>query len=105
MPTEPLSWKPDSICLHPSTLDVRAIATAVYSRTCRTAFDAPGFCVVNVGITIGSVVFRQLMVDLKREMATTKGAKLTKMVFDDQPHSVIGSAIGVQGIHEAQLLT
>lgn len=33
------------------------------------SFDAPGFCVLNVGQGIDSVAFRRLMVDLKREMA------------------------------------
>ncbi|MEZ5942135.1 MAG: hypothetical protein R3C18_12150 [Planctomycetaceae bacterium] len=64
------SWNPDSICLRPSALDVSFIARVVYQRTCRTGFDMPGFCVVNVGDAICSVAFRQLMTDIKREMAT-----------------------------------
>lgn len=68
MTTDILTWKPDSICLRPSTLDVRGIALQVYNRTCRTNFDAPGFCLVNIGDSIGSVAFRQLMVSVKREM-------------------------------------
>jgi len=47
--------KPDSICLQPPTLDVKRIALDVYNRTCRTNFDEPGFCVVNVGNSIDSV--------------------------------------------------
>lgn len=69
MPTETLTWKPDLICLRPSELDVHSIAIDIYNRTCRTNFDAPGFCLVNVGDSIGSVAFRQLMVDVTREMA------------------------------------
>ncbi len=69
MQTTNVVWNTDSICLHPGTLDVRAIATDVYERTCRTNFDAPGFCVLSVGTVMDSVAFRQLMVDIMREMA------------------------------------
>ncbi len=55
--------------MRPSTVDVQAIAADIYARTCRTDFDAPGFCAVNVGDSLDSVAFRQLMVDLKRAMA------------------------------------
>jgi len=55
--------------MRPTTLDALAIAVEVYPRTCRTNFDAPGFCVVNVGDAIGSVPFRRLMDDIKRDMA------------------------------------
>ena len=68
MTTDTLNWNRDSICLRPSTLDAHDIALGVYNLTCRTDFDAPGFCLVNVGGSIGSVAFRQLMVDFKREM-------------------------------------
>jgi hypothetical protein len=63
------TWKPESICLHPSMLDVHRIAVDVYERTCRTAFDAPGFCVVDIGDSIDTISFRQLMVDIKRELS------------------------------------
>jgi hypothetical protein len=48
---------------------VESVATDLYDRTCRTNFDAPGFCVLNAGRAIDSTAFRQLMVDLKRMMA------------------------------------
>ena len=63
------SWPHDSVCLRPSKLDVTTLATDLYNRTCRTDFDSPGFCVLNVGTAIESVSFRQLMVDLKLAMA------------------------------------
>ena len=69
MNSEPKTWPRSSICLRPVSLDVRSIAAEIYRRTCRVNFDAPGFCVLNVGHEIDSVAFRQLMVDLKREMA------------------------------------
>jgi hypothetical protein len=75
MTTDLPAWSPDSICLRPSTLDVCGIALDVYNRTCRTNFDAPGFCLVNVGNDIGSVSFRQLMVDIKREMASIHASR------------------------------
>jgi len=63
-------FNPDMICLRPLSLDVHAIAADAYHRTCRTGFDLPGFCVVDVGDSIDSVAFRQLMVDIKREMSS-----------------------------------
>lgn len=72
---ETIRWNPESICLRRDTLDVREIAAEVYSRTCRTDFEAPGFCVVNVGRSLGSVAFRQLMVDIKTAMAALHEAQ------------------------------
>lgn len=62
-------WPRDAICSEPAPLDVRAIAAGIYHKACRTDFDAPGFCVVNVGRSIDSVAFRRLMVEVKGEMA------------------------------------
>ncbi|MCA9062416.1 MAG: hypothetical protein KDA96_05140 [Planctomycetaceae bacterium] len=91
MPSATIRWTPDSICLRPATLDVRGIAGDVYHRTCRTTFDAPGFCLVDVGDALDSVSFRQLMVDIKREMSaihlSTTGQKLVYLSaarFDQQ---------------------
>jgi hypothetical protein len=70
MSADVLTWPLEAICLAPSTLDVPAIAVDLYDRTCRTGFDAPGFCLVNVADAMDSVTFRQLMVDLKTAMAT-----------------------------------
>lgn len=75
MNAEIFTWPRDSICLCPELLDVQSVAASIYERTCRTDFDAPGFCAVNVGHSIGSVPFRQLMVDLKRAMAAIHESK------------------------------
>lgn len=69
MISDSLTWPDEAVCIRPTTLDVPTIAEGIYDRTCRTDFDAPGFCVVNVGTAIGSVEFRRLMVDLVRAMA------------------------------------
>ena len=89
--TTETTWNPDSICLRPPTLDVVAIAREVYDRTCRTTFDAPGFCLVDVGDSIGSVAFRHLMTDIKREMAAVHVSRtnqtliyLSALRFDQQ---------------------
>ncbi len=86
-----ITWPRNSICLCPPSLDVRSIAADIYARTCRTDFDAPGFCVLRAGQNIDSVTCRQLMVDLKREMsaiheATTGNALayLSAARFDQQ---------------------
>jgi hypothetical protein len=61
--------------MRPSSLDVQAIAWDIYNRTCRTDFDAPGFCAVNAGNSIRSVAFRHLMVGIKRAMAAIHESK------------------------------
>jgi len=82
MTTDTLTWNRDLICLRPSTLDAHDIALDVYNLTCRTNFDAPGFCIVNVGAAIGSVAFRKLMVDIKREMtAIHKSTSSDSLVY------------------------
>lgn len=63
-------WQSEEICLRPAHVDVAALAADVYRLVCRTGFDAPGFCVISVGDKIGSVEFRTLMAQLKRELAT-----------------------------------
>jgi len=72
--------------MRPSSLDVRSIAGDIYRRTCRVNFDAPGFCVLNVGQKMDSVAFRRVMVDLKREMAaihkSTSGNTLAYLSAD-----------------------
>jgi hypothetical protein len=55
--------------MRPRTLDVPTLAADVYQRTCRTDFDAPGFCVLNLGNSLDSVACRKLMVELQRAMA------------------------------------
>ena len=69
MNNKQISWPNDSVCIRVSSLDVKSVAAAIYYRTCRVNFAVPGFCILNVGHNIGSVAFRQFMVDLKREMA------------------------------------
>jgi hypothetical protein len=69
MNAEPLAWPPEAICLRPQSVDVDLLAVDLYDRTCRTDFDAPGFCLLNAGRSIDSIACRQLMVDLKRTMS------------------------------------
>ncbi|MEQ6918174.1 hypothetical protein [Halomonas aquatica] len=87
----PLTWSRDEICLCPASRDPRSIAADLYRRTCRINFDEPGFCVLDLGRNIDSFAFRQVMVDLKREMAaiheSTTGnslAYLSAARFDQQ---------------------
>lgn len=69
MTTSTNPWPRDLICLAPDALDPSAIASDVDSRVCRTDFSMPGFCIVNAGTSIDSTTFRQLMVDIKIEIA------------------------------------
>lgn len=75
MTAEAVIWPPETICLHPSSLDAKPLAAFIYNRTCRTDFDSPGFCLVNAGHDVDSVKLRQLMVDIKREMAVIHEVK------------------------------
>lgn len=70
MNAETANWRADSVCLQPTTFDAQLMARAIYDRTCRTDFSSPGFCVANLGQSIGSVAFRTLMVEIKCHMAT-----------------------------------
>jgi len=64
-----MNWTADQVCLQmPSSTQV--LAAALYERTCRTGFDAPGFATVNLGKNLTSSEFRNLMVELKAAMAT-----------------------------------
>lgn len=63
-----LCWPADSLCLHSSPGDVSQIARDVWQRTCRTDFDEPGFCVVNLTGDVDSHSLRRAMVELKRAM-------------------------------------
>ena len=69
------TWDLASVCLRPTTLEVRSIAGDIYKRTCRTTFDEPGFCVVNLGDSLNSIAFRQIMVDLKDELAAIHASR------------------------------
>ncbi len=62
-------WTRDQVYLVPTTVNPTEIAAQIYSRVCRTDFTEPGFCVVNLGSSLSSVEFRQLMVDITRQMA------------------------------------
>jgi hypothetical protein len=63
-----ITWSREKICIRPQALDLPALAADVYQRTCRTGFEAPGFCALHPG-SLDSVAFRRLMVELKRAMA------------------------------------
>jgi hypothetical protein len=64
------AWLPTDFCLGPiaARTNLRVLATVVYDRVCRTNFDAPGFCLVDVGATVSSETLRRLMVALVDEM-------------------------------------
>jgi hypothetical protein len=64
-----IPWSHQMVCLSSEQFAVELLAREVYNRVCRTTFELPGFCVINAGATLGSVPFRQLMVDIKQKMA------------------------------------
>ncbi|KAA5546933.1 hypothetical protein FYK55_00465 [Roseiconus nitratireducens] len=63
------AWETHRICLRSAPTNAPAAAGDVYDRTCRTNFNEPGFCVLNLGSDIDSHTFRRFMVDLKLAMA------------------------------------
>lgn len=48
---------------------LRPFANRVYQLVCRTDFDAPGFCLIDLGADCGSVELRRFMVAFKGELA------------------------------------
>lgn len=95
MQTKAVQWDSDSVCLQPSALDAPEIAAFVFERTCRSHFDAPGFCIVHLGSNLSSVSFRQLMVDIKKEMASIQESRtqqtliyLSAARFDQQETTI-----------------
>ncbi len=68
MPT--CTWTLDEICLRGYDFDTATLAETLYTRTCRSDFDSPGFCLLHLGEVANSVAFRQLMVDLKQQMSS-----------------------------------
>jgi hypothetical protein len=80
-----------SAALHADLSDCRAAAAEAYRLTCRTGFNAPGFCVINLGRDIDSVAFRRFMLSLKSGMAAIHEARtgqsltwLSAQRFDQQ---------------------
>jgi hypothetical protein len=63
------NWSTETICLDAAAQGLDSLALAVYNLVCRRDFNAPGFCLINVGADIDSVAFRRLMVNLKIKMA------------------------------------
>ena len=61
-------WTRDQVYLVPTVVNPTAIAAQIYNRVCRTDFTVPGFCVVKLGLSLSSIEFRKLMVELTREM-------------------------------------
>jgi len=69
MSKNPEFWPIESYFLNSQSVPIDELAAEAYLRTCRTNFDAPGFCVINAGRDLTSVEFRQMLVDLKRAMS------------------------------------
>src|SRR5262245_5803754 len=62
-------WAPGDYCLTalpgPADSHLSELATAVYARACRTDFEMPGFCLVDLGPDATSASLRQVMIGLK----------------------------------------
>jgi hypothetical protein len=69
------SWSEADFCLS-ATADVAEVAATVYDRVCRTDFEAPGFCLINLGKSISSQVLRRFMLALKDEVRNLHRARL-----------------------------
>ncbi|QDU50441.1 hypothetical protein [Gimesia panareensis] len=103
MQSNSLAWPIDSICLNQDFKNISDLARTVYSRTCRTDFSEPGFCLITLGSKIDSNELRKTMVSLKQELAAiherTRGMTLQYLSlgrFDQQnstkPHRDNGPA-------------
>src|SRR5262245_7339542 len=63
-------WSSGAYCLSGRSNPLRPmspeLAEAVYGRVCRVGFDAPGFCLVDLGAGLSSSALRRFMIDLER---------------------------------------
>jgi hypothetical protein len=68
--TVALAWSDADFCLaiDPERADLGNLARTVYDRVCRTNFEAPGFCLINLGEKISSTTVRRWMIDLLRAL-------------------------------------
>ncbi|MGE3313904.1 MAG: hypothetical protein AB7O26_02225 [Planctomycetaceae bacterium] len=63
-------FSPCDYCLTTSAdLPDDRLSAAVYERVCRVNFDAPGFCLIDLGSASTSVALRSFMVALKRNLS------------------------------------
>jgi hypothetical protein len=62
-------WKPSVICHEAANESLSEMAEYVYQRTCRTNFDEPGFCLMNLGADLDSLTFRHQILALKDRLA------------------------------------
>lgn len=63
-------WSPAEFCIAADATELSELAPEIYGRTCRTNFEQPGFCVLNLGTELGSVGLRRAMIALQAELAT-----------------------------------
>lgn len=64
-----IRWPVEMICRRVVAEEIDLFATETYRLTCRTDFDMPGFCLLNLGRDLTSTAFRRAMVDLMRGMS------------------------------------
>ncbi len=70
-----LGWESSLLCLNAQDLDAAQVADAVYARVCRTDFDAPGCCLINLGSRVTSQDGRQFMVHLTASLSEVHHAR------------------------------
>ena len=75
-----MSWAPDDYCLTAAvdaTGDsLSVLAADVYGRVCRTGFDTPGFCLIDLGAGASSQALRLFMIALKGQLQLLHRARL-----------------------------
>lgn len=68
----PSSWSSADFCMAGSAGEagqhLSDLAEVVDGRVCRTGFDSPGFCLVDLGATASSQSLRRLMIGLKKRL-------------------------------------
>lgn len=74
----PVAWDRERICLFPTEFNPPELAHQIHTRVCRTDFTQPGFCLLNLGTSLNSTQFRQLMVDITRQMAAIQQSNTGK---------------------------
>ena len=84
-------WSPEEICYSGCGAPIPEVAGFVYRRICRTHFEEPGFCLIDLGANASSTGLRRTMLEistvmskLHQELTGKKLVYLSAARFDQQ---------------------
>ncbi|MEM7557677.1 MAG: hypothetical protein AAF394_01015 [Planctomycetota bacterium] len=62
-------WSAEELCYFGFGAPIEAVASVAYRRTCRTYFEEPGFCLIDLGADASSTGIRRTMLKLSAAMS------------------------------------